>query len=36
MGDSFAWVCNCILEGGHFSIQDADAHPGMNGLALRV
>jgi hypothetical protein len=34
MSHSFAWVCICILEGGHLSIPDADADPGMTGLAL--
>ena len=31
---SFAWVCICILEGGHFSFLDANADPRMIGLAL--
>ena len=35
MSGSFAWVCICILEGGHFSIPDADADPGMTELALK-
>ena len=30
----YAWVCICILDGGHFSIPDADADPGTSGLAL--
>ena len=34
MGGSYAWVCIRILEGGHFSILDADANPRMIGLAL--
>jgi hypothetical protein len=34
MSGSFAWVYIYILEGGHFSIPDADADPGMTGLAL--
>ena len=36
MGGSFAWVCICIMEGGHFSIPDADLDPRMTGLALRT
>jgi hypothetical protein len=32
----FCMVCICILEGGHFSIPDADADPGMTGLALSL
>ena len=32
MSGSFAWVCICILDGGHFSFPDAD--PGTTGLAL--
>jgi hypothetical protein len=36
MSGSFAWVCICILEGGHFSFLDADADPGTTGLALRA
>ena len=35
MSGSYAWVCIYILEGGHFSIPEADALPGMTGLALR-
>ena len=35
MSGSFAWVCICILEGGHFSFLDADADPIMTRLALR-
>jgi hypothetical protein len=35
MSGSFAWVYICIMEGGHFSIPDADANPRMTGLALR-
>jgi hypothetical protein len=36
MQSSFAWICICIciMEGGHFSIPDADADPRMTGLAL--
>jgi hypothetical protein len=34
MDGSFAWVCICIVDGGHVSIADADADPGMTGLAL--
>jgi hypothetical protein len=30
----FCMVYICIVEGGHFSIPDADADPGMTGLAL--
>jgi hypothetical protein len=29
-----AWVCICILDGGHFSFPDADADPGTTRLAL--
>ena len=36
MSGSSPWVCICILEGGHFSIPDADADPGMIGLALTM
>ena len=36
MSGSFAWVCICILDGGHFSFPDADADPGTTGLALRT
>jgi hypothetical protein len=35
MSGSFAWVCICILEGGHFSFLNADAGRGSTGLALR-
>ena len=28
--------CICIVEGGHFSIPDADADPIMIGLALNI
>jgi hypothetical protein len=36
MSGNIAWVCICIQEGGHFSIPDADAdaNPGLTGLAL--
>ena len=34
MSGSFAWVCICILDGGHFSFPDADEDPGSTGLAL--
>jgi hypothetical protein len=34
MSGTSAWVCIYILEGGHFSIPDADANLGMTGLAL--
>ena len=30
----FCLVCVYIMEGGHFSISDADANPRMTGLAL--
>lgn len=33
---NFAWVCICIMGGGHFSFPDANADPGTTGLALRV
>ena len=36
MSGGFAWVYICILGGGHFSFPDADADPGMTGLALSV
>jgi hypothetical protein len=36
MSGSFPWVCICIPEGGHFSFLDADADPGMTGLALNI
>jgi hypothetical protein len=36
MSGNFDLVCMCILEGGHFSIPDADANPIMIGLALRA
>ena len=32
----FAWVCICILDGGHFSFPDANADPGTTGLALNT
>ena len=34
MSVNFAWVCICILEGGHFSIPEIDANPRMTRLAL--
>jgi hypothetical protein len=33
-GAVFSWICICILEGGHFSISDANRDPEMNGFAL--
>ena len=36
MSGSFAWVCICILDGGHFSFPNADADPGTIGLALNL
>ena len=32
MSDRFAWICICILGGGHLSFPDAD--PGTTRLAL--
>ena len=34
MSDSFAEVCICILDEGHFPFPDADADPRTIGLAL--
>jgi hypothetical protein len=34
MSGSFAWLCICIPEAGHFSFLDSDAYPGTTGLAL--
>jgi hypothetical protein len=36
MSGSFVWVCICILEGGRFSIMDANADPGLVGIVLRA
>jgi hypothetical protein len=32
MSGSFAWLCICILDGGHFSFPNADADPGTTSL----
>ena len=36
MSDNFAWVCICIMDGGHFSFLDTNANPWTTRLALRV
>ena len=35
MSGSFAWVCICIPEGGHFSFLYAYVDPRMTRLALK-
>ena len=36
MSDSCAWVCICILEGGHFSIPDADCKSKNDWVCSKV